>query len=102
MRIIKAFTIRKWAEQHSRAAASLAQWTVIARRATWRNFAELRAACASADQVRVKSGRPVIVFNIGGNAFRLIAAVHFDRQIIFTLRFLTHAQYSKNKWKDEL
>jgi len=28
--------------------------------------------------------------------------MHFDRQVAYTLRFLTHAEYSKDRWKDEL
>lgn len=43
-----------------------------------------------------------MVFNIGGNKYRLIAAIHFNRQIIFVLRFLTHAEYDKNIWKEQL
>jgi mRNA interferase HigB len=33
---------------------------------------------------------------------RLIAAVHFNRQIVYTLRFMTHAEYSKDRWKETL
>jgi mRNA interferase HigB len=55
-----------------------------------------------ADPVEVASGRQVIVFNVCGNTYRLIVALHFDRQWAYTLRFLTHAEYSKNRWKDEL
>ncbi|MDQ3621659.1 MAG: type II toxin-antitoxin system HigB family toxin [Verrucomicrobiota bacterium] len=28
--------------------------------------------------------------------------MHFNRQIVFTLRFLTHPEYSKGAWKTEL
>jgi mRNA interferase HigB len=37
-----------------------------------------------------------------GNTYRLIVAMHFDRQTAYTLRFLTHAEYSTDRWKDEL
>jgi mRNA interferase HigB len=50
----------------------------------------------------VKSGKTAWVFNIHGNDFRLIAAIHFDRQVVYTLRFMTHAEYSKNQWKETL
>jgi mRNA interferase HigB len=52
--------------------------------------------------VKVSSGGQVVVFNVCGNAYRLIVAIHFNRQIVFTLRFLTHADYSKDQWKTEL
>jgi hypothetical protein len=38
----------------------------------------------------------------GWYAFRLITAVHDNTQRVFTLRFLTHAEYSQDKWKKEL
>ena len=50
----------------------------------------------------MKSGRTVCIFNIRRNEYRLIAAVHFNRQIVFTLRFLTHAEYALAQWKNEL
>jgi mRNA interferase HigB len=31
----------------------------------------------------------------------LIAAIHFNMQIVFVLRLLTHAEYDKNEWKAE-
>jgi mRNA interferase HigB len=50
----------------------------------------------------VKSGKPVTVFNIAGNKYRLIAAIHYNRQIVYTLRIMSHAEYSRAKWKDQL
>ncbi len=42
------------------------------------------------------------VFNIRGNRYRLIAAIHYNTQRVYVLRLLTHAQYSKDLWKDGL
>jgi mRNA interferase HigB len=55
-----------------------------------------------ADAVIVESGKPVTVFNIAGNKFRLITAIHYNRQVIYTLRVMTHGEYSKDKWKVQL
>lgn len=68
----------------------------------WSSFAALRRAFPSADLVTVRSGRKVVVFNIGGNDFRLLSAVHFNTGLVFALRFLTHAEYSQGHWKNEL
>jgi hypothetical protein len=54
------------------------------------------------DPVKVASGRMVTIFNVCGNDFRLITAIHYDKQRLYTLRFMTHADYSKNDWKKEL
>jgi mRNA interferase HigB len=52
--------------------------------------------------VTVKSKRVVTVFNVRGNHFRLVVAFHFKSQKVFTLRFMTHAEYDRNHWKSEL
>jgi mRNA interferase HigB len=59
----------------------------------------VRESIGSVDQVRVASGNAVLVFNISGNSCRLICAAHYDRGNLYTLRFLTHADYSKDRWK---
>ena len=63
---------------------------------------DARKTFPHADQVKVKSGRTVTVFNVRGNEFRLITAIHYDRRKVFVLNFLTHAEYSKDTWKNRL
>ena len=102
MRIIKPRTIEAWAITHAAAKSALTNWMAVVKAAQWKKFADLRQTFGSADQVKVESGRTVVVFNIAGNRFRLIAAIHYRSAIVFALRFLTHAEYDKEKWKDDL
>jgi mRNA interferase HigB len=102
VRIIKEKFLRDAAVQYPKAARYLAAWVRTVRVANWRSLTELRATYPSADMVTVGSGKNVIVFNVCGNTYRLIVAIHFDRQTAYTLRFLTHADYSKDNWKNEL
>jgi mRNA interferase HigB len=102
VRIIKQKFLRDSAAQYPKAAKYFAAWVKTVRAASWRNLADVRACYPSADMVQVASQKPVIVFNVCGNTYRLIVAMHFDRQTAYTLRFLTHAEYSKDTWKDEL
>jgi mRNA interferase HigB len=102
LRIIKESFLTEAARRHSAAARQLEIWRRIVRSADWQNFAELRRSFPDADMVRVKRERNVVVFNIRGNEFRLIAAIHFNRQVLYTLRFMTHAEYSKDTWKKTL
>ena len=62
----------------------------------------MRAHFRDADTVKTASGRSVVVFNIGGNNYRLICAIHYNTGIVFVLRFLTHAEYDKETWKNDL
>ena len=102
VRIIKEKFLRDPAEQYPKAAKWLAAWVVTVRAAEWRALADVRRTYPSADMVRVGSGKRTLVFNVCGNSYRLIVAMHFDRQMAYTLRFLTHAEYSAEFWKSEL
>ena len=68
----------------------------------WRNLRDVRADYPSADGVKVTSGRTVIIFNIGGNKYRLIVDILYPVQVIYVCMVLTHAEYSKGRWKDVL
>lgn len=41
---------------------------------------------------------PIAIFR----EYRLITAIHYNLVKVFVLRFMTHAEYSKDRWKDEL
>ena len=90
------------AVRYPQAAGWLENFRRIALGASWKNMVDLRQTYPHADLVIVKSKRTVIVLNVAGNKYRMIIAAHFNRQTLFTLRFLTHAEYSKENWKSEL
>ena len=102
MRIIAESTLHRLAARQPEAAPGLEGWRRIVRRERFRHFADLRRCFRSADQVRVASNKAVVVFNIHGNAYRLICALHYNTEKVFLLRFLSHADYDKDRWKDEL
>lgn len=101
MRIITRKFLEAAKATHPKARSSLDHWLHITRAAKWQNLIHTRQSFPHADQVTVRSGRTVTVFNIT-NDFRLITALHYNRQEVFTLRFLTHAEYDKNTWKNTL
>jgi hypothetical protein len=47
------------------------------------------------------SAKPLREF-AGSSMLEVVAENYFNRQLVFMLRFLTHAEYSKEKWKEEL
>jgi mRNA interferase HigB len=102
MRIIKTSTLREFWEAHREAEVSLRTWVQQTKAADWQNFADVRGTFPSADTVAVASGRTVVVFNVARNRYRLIAAVHYNTQIVYTLMILTHAEYDRNAWKEQL
>ncbi|MEG3979486.1 type II toxin-antitoxin system HigB family toxin [Microcoleus sp. T3B2] len=41
------------------------------------------------------------VFNIKGNNYRLIVSIDYESQLIYIKYILTHAEYDKEKWKND-
>ena len=102
MRIIKRAILAAYWDRNPQAESGLLYWHRLAKEARWTCLQDVRATFPHADAVTVASGRNVVVFNIGGNKYRLITAIHYNRQLVFTLKVLTHAEYDKGKWKDVL
>ncbi|MGI8669565.1 MAG: type II toxin-antitoxin system HigB family toxin [Aridibacter sp.] len=94
MHIISRKAIRNFCKKYPNAEEPLDRWYRTTLKAEWENFAELREAFPSADVV----GK-CIVFNIGGNNFRLISKMYLDDQVCLIRNILTHKDYDKNKWK---
>jgi mRNA interferase HigB len=63
------------------------------------NLAELKRTFGSVHMVPVK-GRSFHVSNIGGNKYRLIAAIHFNAQKVFVRHILSHPEYGAGRWKE--
>jgi mRNA interferase HigB len=102
MRVIKRLPLVEFAQRWPAAESPLDYWYRIVLKAEWTSFADVRQSFGSADQVRVGSGNTVTVFDIGGNKFRLIAKLSFEKQKVYVLRVLTHKEYDRDTWKDEL
>lgn len=99
MRIISKARLLEFWEIQKRARKPLEEWYAITSQAQWKGFDDLGKIFPSADLVTVKSGKTVIVFNIGGNKYRLVAAIHYNTQKVFILDVMTHADYSAMTWK---
>ena len=86
--------ILRFGKKHPDARVPLMNWYRITRRANWRNLTGVRVDFAHADVV----GRRT-VFNIHGNAYRLIARLNYQTRRVFVLYILTHTEYNKGDWK---
>lgn len=91
MRAIAVRTLRDFWTRHSDAKAPLRSWFAIASRANWRSPTDVKAAYRNASFIANNR----IVFNIVGNDYRLVAAVHYNRSMMY-IRFVgTHRDYDK-------
>lgn len=91
MRVIAKRTLREFWEKHPVAKQPLLSWYKAAQIATWQNSAEIKERFSTVSIVTATR----VVFNIGGNHFRLICIIRYDKQIIF-IRFIgTHDEYDR-------
>lgn len=92
MRVISNKNLVEFARIHPEAETVLQAWRKTIEVSNYRHFADLKLTFNSVDKVG-----DYIVFNIGGNKYRVIAAIHFNRQILFIRYVFTHKEY--NTWK---
>lgn len=77
----------------------LAAWTAVVEEASWTSLDDVRKSYPSADGVRLASGTVVTVFNVKGNAYRLLSWIDYDVEVVEALEVLTHTEYDKQRWK---
>ena len=95
MHVITRKRINQFAERYPHSGNALVRWYKLMKRQNFDSFAELRTKFPSADQV----GK-LTVFNISGNKYRLIAAIHYNRRKVYIRAVLTHAEYDEQRWKE--
>lgn len=91
--IAKSALIEFW-NRHPNAEKPLEAWYRVMGGAVFGDFNALRVVFASADYVD-----GLTIFNIGGNKYRLIAAIHYNRHKVFIRGVFTHAEYDRGDWK---
>jgi mRNA interferase HigB len=106
MHIISRKKILDFCKDHADAATPLDAWYRAARRALWTKLNEVRAIYPHADSVGA-----CVVFNIGGNKYRLITHIAYatreepgESQFkgkVFILHVLTHQEYDAEEWKKD-
>jgi mRNA interferase HigB len=96
MRVIAKRPLVQFWTKHPDAERPLRNWLTICSTTDFENFAQLKQTFRTVDKV----GK-FIVFDIGGNKFRLIVVVHFNRKRIYVRAVLTHEEYDQDQWKNE-
>jgi mRNA interferase HigB len=102
MRIISKRRLREFWERHPDAQSPLETWFKVTEKAHWSDFSDVRSTFASASNVPLYCGLIAIVFNIGGNKYRLITRIEYRFHVVYVKLVLTHREYDTNKWKDVL
>lgn len=94
MHVISRKAVQQFWGRYPDSERPLVRWFKIMQKIDFASFNELPKTFPSADKVG-----DLIVFNLGGNKYRLIAAIHFNRRKVFIRHVLTHPQYDKGALK---
>ena len=98
MHVISRKALTDFWRNHSEAEMHLRAWFKATSKGSFENVADLKRTFSSVDYVPVGK-KEFTVFNIGGNRYRLIAAIHFNRGKVYLRNVLTHAEYDRGQWK---
>jgi mRNA interferase HigB len=92
VRVISNKRLVEFAALHQEARVPLQIWRKTIEAGTFANFAALKQSFNATDKVG-----DFYVFDIAGNKFRLIAAIHFNVQKLYVRHIFTHKEY--DRWK---
>lgn len=100
MRVISKSRLKKFWESPNceDSEGPLRAWHthVSSKSVAWQNWGEVRISYGNADLVG-----NCVVFNIGGNKYRLVTRIIYQIQTVYILKVMTHREYDLDKWKDE-
>jgi mRNA interferase HigB len=96
MHLISFKRLRADAAKFSDISRQTKDWYDTVKTADWQNLEEVRETFRDAEAVG-----NFTVFNIKGNAYRLIVSIDYEDGTIYYKYLLTHADYDKDKWKND-
>lgn len=91
MHIVSRKTLNEFCSKHANAKASFDAWFHEVKNENWLASADIRAKFRHADFV--KDNR--VIFNIGGNTYRLVAKVEYKFKAVYICFVGTHEEYDK-------
>ena len=95
MHIVSRKALKDFWEKHPDSEKPLKAWFKIVDATRYEGYNALKATFGTIDKVGDK-----IVFNIGGNKYRLITVIHFNYGRVYIRHVMTHREYDKEEWKN--
>lgn len=90
MNVVALKTLRAFWTKHPKAKAPLAAWHMHAKAAEWTSPQDIKDDFRSADFV----GDNRVIFDIGGNSYRLVARVSYTYKQVLVKFIGTHKEYN--------
>lgn len=76
------------------------KWRMKVEAAVWKKPHEIKVSFANhVDPFKAESGTEYVIFDIGGNKYRLIARLMYPIGTMTVVRVMTHDDYDQGRWK---
>ena len=90
MKVLGEAVVAEFARRRPASRKALQRFVTIARGAAWPHFPAVKETFAATDYAPATG---TLIFNIGGNKYRLVARVDFEEQLLVVESVLTHGEY---------
>ena len=94
MKIIGLGKIKAFEKKHADGKSSIQSWRAEAKNSNWSQPSEIKQRYPSADFLADNK----VIFNIGGNKYRLAVEILYDYQEILVIWIGPHSKYDKKKF----
>ena len=96
MRIVSEKPLRDFWQKYPSAETPLRNWIQATKAADWDSFADVKNTFRAADAYK-----RCVIFDIGGNNYRLTAKINYRIKIVFVRAVMTHKEYDSGFWKSD-
>ena len=95
MRVISRRALRGFWENNPPAKDPLAAWFRVLESSDFAEFNAIKRTFGSADYLA-----PYTIFDVGGNKYRVITVIHYNRKRVYIRHVFTHQEY--DRWSDQM
>ncbi len=96
MRIISTSKLKLDATKYPDLKHIIDSWCMVVKSVIWEHLEDVKKVYPTAEAVS-----NFTVFNLKGNKYRLIVGIDYQKQIVYYKYLLTHAEYDKDRWKND-
>ena len=88
----------RFSRKYPSARKPLARFLALVQSAQWKHFPEVKETFPATDYA---ASTGTLIFDIGGNNYRLITRLRYRVHKVYIVDVLTHTEYDQDSWKDK-
>jgi mRNA interferase HigB len=90
MQIQGRHLLKEFGKKYAHARKPLERWVMIVEKVTWKTPKDVKAIFSDVSFVKTTT-----IFNIGGNKYRLLSHILYQKQMVVIYSILTHEDYDE-------